>query len=258
MLHFMRIPVTRYLGFWHPRLGIDIDGRNLTNLEEFASMLASARPSAVVLKPLEGHAGYGIRVFSVDFGESDIKLCNRKNGEECSLASPIPSLERLSKSTEGWIVEEFFEQHPTLAKLNPSSVNTIRMWVKQNDVLSPPKSIAGYLRIGREGAVVDNQRSERIVCPIDMQSGRLKRAQSGTPERHLYTHHPDHEAVIEGVTLPFWPECQRLAERALDVFPHLTFCGLDIAVGHQGPAIVELNPVPDKEGAAFMQIPFPQ
>ncbi len=258
MLHLMKVPATRYLGFWHSRIGIDKEGNSLTNLAELSTTLSSIKPSAIVLKPLEGHGGYGIRVYDIDFEEDDIYLRDRKSGEELCLSSPNTSLDELLERTHGWIVEEYFVQHPTLSKINGSSVNTIRMWVQQCDEQSSPKCIAGYLRIGREGSVVDNQSSGGIVCPIEMESGMLREVQSGTPERHLYTHHPDHGAAIEGLTIPHWLECQRLAERALDVFPHLNFCGLDIAIGKDGPVIVELNPSPDKEGAAFMQIPFPQ
>ena len=257
MLHFMHIPATRHLGFLHPDIGVDVNGRDLKTVGELAQMLISAHETAVVFKPLEGHGGYGIRVFDVAVSDAGVTLADRISREEFELAESNDGANQLLENADGWIIEAYFVQHPVVAAINPTSVNTIRMWVGNDKETNVPRCIAGYLRIGRDGAVVDNQSSGGIVCPIDMQTGVLKITQSGTPERRLYTHHPDHGAAIEGVSLPHWAACQRLAEHALHAFPHMNFCGLDIAIGEDGPVIVELNPSPDKEGAAFMQIPFP-
>lgn len=259
MLRFMDIPTTRFLGFLHRVNGIDLERQPLTSMTDLNVLLHGLKPAAVVLKPLEGHGGYGIRVCDVENSNNPnnvVTLRDRITNDELELTDDGPSSDALMNFEEGWIVEEYFEQHPTLAMINSSSVNTIRMWVDKSE-RGVSRCIAGYLRIGRSGSVVDNQSSGGIVCPIEHSSGRLQKTQSGTPERQTYSHHPDHEAMIEGVELPYWKECQELATRAMNVFPHMNFCGLDIAIGPNGPVIVELNPSPDKEGAAFMQIHFP-
>ena len=46
-----------------------------------------------------------------------------------------------------------------------------------------------------------------------------------------------------------------LAEQSLMCFQGLKFAGVDVAVGPDGPVIVELNVNPDREGAAFTDIP---
>lgn len=256
MLRFMDIPSTRFLGYLHHENGIDAEQRALASLSALSALLLKLNPTAVVLKPLEGHGGYGIRVCDIQTIENVVTLKDRISSDEIKLLENEPSAKALMQFDEGWIVEEYFEQHPILAEINPSSVNTIRMWVDKS-VEGTTRCIAGYLRIGRSGAVVDNQSSGGIVCPIEHSSGKLRKTQSGTPERQTYAQHPDHGALIEGVELPFWSESQALAVRAMNAFPHMNFCGLDIAIGQNGPVIVELNPSPDKEGAAFMQIPFP-
>src|SRR5699024_12357746 len=57
-----------------------------------------------------------------------------------------------------WLVEEHFEQHPMLSALNPTSVNTIRVWVI-NHGQNGYEVVTAYLRMGR--ANVD-QKSTRL------------------------------------------------------------------------------------------------
>lgn len=258
VLHLMKIPTTRYLGFLNLHCGVTQNGKHLRDSTDLLNLLTESGCKTIVCKPLEGSGGKGIRVFNVESsnGES-MTLQDRVSGETIRLDKTEKNLDPLLRSDEGWILEDYFEQHPTIARINPSSVNTIRMWVARRSNRSKAECIAGYLRIGRSGAVVDNQSSGGVVCPIDFATGVLGKTQSGTVERLLFTSHPDHGAAIEGVTIPFWEACKALAETALTAFPEMYFCGLDIAVGPAGPVIIELNPSPDKEGAAFMQIPFP-
>ena len=55
--------------------------------------------------------------------------------------------------------------------------------------------------------------------------------------------------------VPWWPEVQSLAMKALLAFPELRFAGLDIAIGETGPVVLELNVSPDREAAAFTDCP---
>jgi glutathione synthase/RimK-type ligase-like ATP-grasp enzyme len=75
------------------------------------------------------------------------------------------------------------------------------------------------------------------------------------PTRETYPVHPDNGAAIEGRRVPCWTEAKSLAEDCVTAFPELRFAGLDIAIGVDGPVVIEMNVFPDREGAAFVDMP---
>ena len=103
--------------------------------------------------------------------------------------------------------------------------------------------------------MVDNQSSGGIVAPINLETGVLAAAIDGLPTRESWSSHPDTGSPIEGQKPPFFEEAKKLAERCISCFPGLSFAGVDVAVGEEGPVIIELNVSPDREGAAFTDIP---
>jgi hypothetical protein len=130
----------------------------------------------------------------------------------------------------------------------------MRLWVvRTRDGKAKVK--LGYLRIGREHSLVDNQSSGGIVAPIDIDSGKLGAAIDGLYHHNVFREHPDHGALIEGQTIPYFKDSLQIAEQALTAFPGLRFVGADVAVSNNGPQIIEMNVSPDREGAAFVGIP---
>ena len=112
-----------------------------------------------------------------------------------------------------------------------------------------------YLRIGRAGMRVDNNAAGGIVVPVDLDTGRLSEGLDGRPERVVFDAHPDTGVRLAGIVLPLFHEATRLAEKALTVFPRLTFAGMDVAVTPAGPAIIECNVQPTRTGAVFVGRP---
>jgi hypothetical protein len=109
--------------------------------------------------------------------------------------------------------------------------------------------------MGRGDSIVDNQSAGGIVAPIDLVTGAVGAAIDGLPERTRFERHPDHGAAIAGARIPTWAESKALAEACVWVFPGLRFAGVDVAIGPEGPVILELNASPDREGAAQVGIP---
>ena len=142
---------------------------------------------------------------------------------------------------------------PAYAAFNPTSVNTLRIWVL-NQEHGPAVRLA-YLRIGREGSLVDNHAAGGIVAPVDLESGRLAAAHDGNPTQAIFSVHPDHGAAIESVVLPRFDEAAALARKCLRALPRLNFAGVDVAMTSGGPVIVESNSQPSREGAAYVGLP---
>ena len=84
-----------------------------------------------------------------------VKLIQSDNGFIPDMNMSITDLFSLYKKS--FIIQSKLEQHPDLAKLNPTSVNTIRVmsYRKENEVII----LYAVIRIGRLGKVVDNETS---------------------------------------------------------------------------------------------------
>lgn len=235
ILRLFHIPCPEYLGFYNAETGMTAEGVPLKTPDELAHLLR--RYKRVCFKPLEGWAGRGFEAVDIDgTGVRRVKTGERMTvAEFCAVLDP-----------RGAVIEDYLEQHEALSKINPSSVNTLRVWVSRG------RPLLAYLRIGREGSLVDNQSAGGIVAPVDLKTGTLSAAIDGLPRREVFTHHPDHGAPIENVTVPFFKEALQLACDAESLFPSINFAGLDVAVSPDGPWIIELNVSPDREGAAFV------
>jgi glutathione synthase/RimK-type ligase-like ATP-grasp enzyme len=73
---------------------------------------------------------------------------------------------------------------------------------------------------------------------------------TAVPFRENFEQHPDHQAQIYGVKLPYWNEVIDCATDTLRKLPYTRFVGLDLAMTTTGPIIIEVNVSPDKNGAA--------
>ena len=68
------------------------------------------------------------------------------------------------------LIEEFIQQHPDMARLNPSSVNSIRIYtLRKRD--GTPLILSASVRVGGKGAEVDNYHAGGVGYPIDVESG---------------------------------------------------------------------------------------
>ena len=118
-----------------------------------------------------------------------------------------------------------------------------------------PVCFGAYLRMGRQGSLVDSSSLGGIYANADIETGELGEGYFSRPAVDTFDRHPDSGAKIKGRKLPFWKEAKELASRSLLAFPNLRFVGLDIAFGPDGPTIIELNVQPNSNAFARMRIP---
>lgn len=252
ILQLYGIPATRLLGVLAPTAaGQSVTGAPLRSLDDLEAFLRAIAPRRICFKANEGWGGSAFRAISVAVDDGVLTIRDLRDGNLVRLPEFYHSL-GLTKDRIR-VIEEMMEQHPALAALNPSSVNTMRLWVIDHG--QGPRTRLAYLRIGRAQALVDNHTSGGILAPIDMATGRLGPATDGTAAHRIFARHPDSGTVIEGMVLPLFDEAQRLAERCLAVFPHINFAGIDVALAPDGPIIVEMNVMPDSVGSARVGIP---
>ena len=99
-------------------------------------------------------------------------------------------------------------------------------------------------RIGRNprtGATVD---VEEKHVPF-FKTGKLLRVRRGMAHQiEELTHHPVSGVSFDGFTFPHWKEIERVACDAHAMFPEMGLIGWDMAVGPDGPVIIEANDNP--------------
>jgi hypothetical protein len=249
ILTLYSVPTPCFIGHFHPLLGRSRTGAQLRSKRDLTDLLARERRARLCFKPVEGWGGMGFQAVEVRVGDDGVMLAPVFTTDWVTLETYADRFLR-PQGDNGWVLEEYLEQHEQMRAFNPTSVNTMRLWVvRRGD--ERPSLLGGYLRIGRGGAVVDNQTSGGIVAPIDASRAVLRAATDGFVEGRRFPVHPDHGAPIEGRPVPCWAEAVALAESTLLLFPGIRFAGFDVAVTPHGPMIVELNVSPDLIGAAF-------
>lgn len=180
----------------------------------------------VVIKPtLEGHWGIGVELFHTEKGF-------------------IPELKISLKDLflqykKNFIIQEKFEQHPDMAKLNPTSVNTIRVlsYRSQGDI----KILYAVVRIGRAGKVIDNETAGGIKADIDLQTGCIKGVAFGNPKEKTMPK-TDSGVVLDKYQIPSFPAILEFVKSLHERMPYFNIIGWDISVDKDGnPAMIEWN-----------------
>lgn len=250
MLSLLGFPTPRFLGFYHPERGRTWDGKTLCSAADLERFFRECEEPKVVIKLVEGWGGAEFRAVEVlrDGGRPSFR--DLANGEALL---PVNLADRLA-SADGYIFEAHQEHHPALSALNASSLNTLRIWVLKEE--GRCRFAGAILRVGREGALVDNISAGGLVCPVDLETGTLLEIRESHIAAESGDAHPDGGAKIAGTRIPYWEEVIALAERALDAFPHMRFAGLDIAIAADGPQLIELNVKPDLLNAIDFDIPL--
>lgn len=176
----------------------------------------------IIFKPLEGSSGQGI----VKYEKADW--------------ADLPLFRDQLIESGPAILEEIVVQHPDMARLCPTSVNTVRIATllgeKQEGI------VYAFLRIGN-GRVMDNVDCGGMAARVDLESGRLLTVgadkQGNTFEKHPMTGTP-----IVGFQVPFFEEAKQMCLEAMRMVPQVRFVAWDVAITEKGPVFIEGNSFP--------------
>ena len=174
-------------------------------------------------KPLEGSSGQGIERFT----EADWK------------DGPGAFLQILREKDIG-ILEEMVQQHPKMASLCPTSVNTCRIATLLGD--KQQGIVYAFLRIGN-GKVMDNVDCGGMAARIDLDSGTLLTV-GADKQGNTFDTHPMTGTPIVGFTVPFWEEAKAMCMEAAQKVPQMRFVAWDVAITPDGPTFIEGNSFP--------------
>lgn len=182
-----------------------------------------------VSKPTqEGMWGSGVKVFSTQNGilddGTDIKVFMESYGKN-------------------FIIQERINQHDTMALLNPTSLNTLRVlsYRQGNEVYV----LYVVVRIGRKGKSVDNETAGGINADIDLATGRILDCAYGTPsEKRIAT--TDVGTVLKGFQIPSFDKVVSEVKELHMRLPYFNLVGWDFGIDKEGnPVMIEWNRCPD-------------
>lgn len=236
--HFWEKTVQERLEYVSDRLRKKVS--ELLNSEEGREILTNKYLAYQELEPLYGRkirqmdADGGYTAFEQAFRENPVLI--KKNNFQ-SLGKEIEKIEarentdligiyeRVAANGKLFILEDMIKAHPDLKKLNPDSVNTLRVVTLLDS--DEPVVLDSFLRIGRKGSFVDNGGVGGIFVHVDPSSGITD--SHGIDERGLiYESHPDHQYSFSEIRLPLWEEALKTAKQAALTIPGARYVGWDI------------------------------
>jgi hypothetical protein len=143
----------------------------------------------------------------------------------------------------GYLFQKTVKQHPDLNRLNPSSLNTIRIdsFIDSDGNIN---LISAHIRMSINNLHVDNISSGGCSVGIDFQTGKLKKIAYSDLRKvgtEVFIEHPITKTVFEGFTIPYFEEVKALALKTASFIPGLRLVGWDIAIGESGPVLIEGN-----------------
>lgn len=137
---------------------------------------------------------------------------------------------------DGFLAEELIHQTEFMMRLNPTSVNTLRiMTIRMND------RICMYFesRIGEMFSIVDNLDRKSLICGINAEDGTIISAFN--KNRTAYKTHPHTRVPVVGIKIPYFLQAVELAKELASHFPGYRYLSWDLALTDDGWDIVELN-----------------
>jgi hypothetical protein len=137
-----------------------------------------------------------------------------------------------------WIVQRPIIQHPIMAELNASSVNTLRIMTIRID--AKVSFVSAFVRFGIAGARVDNLTVGNVAVGIE-EDGRLRKYGYDLKFRR-FTTHPTQGYAFDRIVIPSYAAAQRTCVTLHERVPDLDLISWDVAIDHTGaPRVIEVN-----------------
>ena len=190
------------------------EGRRQVNRQELKDLLAK-EPEIVAKVAVESEGGKGVHFLKgSDFDE-------KKFRDDMDI-----------------VIQRPLKQHEALRAINATSVNTVRLISLLSE--EGVKIYSAILRMGINGARVDNASSGGITCGIT-EDGKLKKyAYKVNGER--YEKHMDSGVVFEGYELPGYQKCREAVRKLHVQMPRFRLVSWDFAIAPDGePVLIEAN-----------------
>lgn len=235
------ISTPRSYGLFDPDFGYTPARESFRTIDDIQRVINGDNLQEFVIKPAGGAKGTGITVITSRRGDRFVSGDDREYdfaGLHRLLLEGFNT--GLPHHRECMLLQERVRQHPAFDAINPNCTNTIRVMTFVNDG-GEVEIIGRIIKFGRGKTMVDNVDKGAMMAAIDDKGtvGPLVRYSSSKLE--YVDRHPDTNAQIAGLQLPYFSEAIDLARAAQLRLPQLRSLGFDIAITANGPVIIEGN-----------------
>lgn len=173
-------------------------------------------------------------------GGRQVELFVLRNGIYADNNGNILSLDYLNKHfDDNYLVQEYIIQYPYFQRFNETSVNTVRIFTYRSVLSNEIIILQSVLRIGKPGAIVDNQASGGIAVGIRFDGSLNGFAVNKKGERIN---------SVNGITLskiepiPMFLEMNEMAISIAKKFVYHRLLGFDFCVNSEGLIkLIEVN-----------------
>ena len=205
----------------------------------WAALLAERSPAELVVKPVDGHRGIGVRVLTrTPAGAAD------HEGRATSWDELAREL--AAEPHPAYVVQERLRPHPALRRLTGSdALQTIRaMTLVEPD--GEARILSWGIRLAVAGQPIDSFHAGTTgnLWALMNDDGSLRTPVTVGEGGFDYVRVPVHPvtgAPLAGVVIPGWREARELALRAAAAFDVLPAVGWDVAVTGDGAVLTEGN-----------------
>ncbi len=201
----------------------DGDGDRLITREEAAALCASEEH--LIFKPsLDSAGGHGISFFDRDDENS-------------------PGVEQLfDEFGTNFVAQRLVRQHPDLARINATSLNTVR--VMTFHFKGEVHVLSCQLRMGGGGARIDNITAGGCACAIKPDGWLYEKSVTRKSE---WTDTHSSGIKFKDIRVPSFDEIIKTAKRLHCELPYYNIIGWDFAVDEEGvPVFMEFNIMPEQ------------
>lgn len=172
----------------------------------------------VVKKSIESEGGHGVRIVDAIANTDELRKEIQNNDDV--------------------VIQTVIKQHPAMAALHHSSINTIRIisLIHKGEV----QILSTIVRMGRGGSRIDNASSGGVFCGVD-ESGRLRKYAYDV-DGNQWDRHPS-GVIFEGYEIPGIDKCKDVVRK--NAMKLARFCKMpswDFAIDEEGePVLIEVN-----------------
>lgn len=194
-----------------------------------------------VIKPASGSGGGGILVIAGKAANGDWQTVGGSSYSLSDLRKHIADIIFGVHSFDlhdAAFIEERIAQHPEVNRLSPYGLADVRL------IFCQDQPAMAMIRLAtRHSHGTANLHQGAVGVGVDIESGVTTHA---SIRGETVTNHPDSNTPLLGYPLPFWSEVVGVGRRIAELVP-LKYIGIDIALSHDGPRLLEINARPGIE-----------
>ena len=139
---------------------------------------------------------------------------------------------------QGTLLEELIVQCEEMRRLNPSSLNSVRVATVYRD--GRMKILGAALRCGSGGSCIDNYCNGGYAAKVDPETGTVISDGCNIANRRV-SRHPDTGVYFHGFTIPHWDKVLDMLNSAVKKVDGVGYVGWDVAIREDDAVLIEGN-----------------